>query len=444
MPEHHPLDLFDPAAVEVAPLPAAEVRRLGDRRRSRRRTTVTALGAATAVAVIVLGAAVASLPDRGRTPAPADPPPPTPSMTAPTATSIPEDFPIDATGSTPEAPPDTYLAQQLEFCGAAPLADLTPVDARSAQMAGGEMTTAVTLLLFDGVPAADRALADLLDGAAGCPREVTNVVGEVEVLPAGSGWPGRTIRTSYPEDARYVHAVQAGPAVLLSSWYVAATPPGLGLTQSRAAIAEPLAAMDELWDVPAWSPDGTGSPVPGASGTDIPDDFPLGLAHRDLTGDGGELLGPGPDVPGLEEERVCAAGLWQGPGTDRLAFASTGPAGYADVRELRTFATADDAAVQMQGLRAGLAGCDRESRGGTIVWTTYAEDTGYASITVGSTHEGSLGGVIYQVTRVGRAVLAISRSGEWSLETAPSGAAEVTEVTRQVAPELCPWTEAGC
>ena len=183
------------------------------------------------------------------------------------------------------------------------------------------------------------------------------------------------------------------------------------------------------------------------SGTDtvgIPDDFPLDVDHRDLTGDGGELLGPGPDVRGLAEEQVCASDLWKVPAADRLAFVSTGPE-YADVRELRTFATTADALAQMEERRASFAGCDREVREGTtILWTTYEEDTGYDSVTFSSTVEDSLGGGVFQVTRVGRAVLALVVGAEWSEGTAPGGAAELTAVTRRIAPEMCLFTEAGC
>lgn len=433
-------DHFDAGAVPVDPVPAAEVRRLGDRMRRRRRLVVTA-GTAAAVAAIAVGAAVVGQPGGGRTaPPPADTPSPRPSVTDPAVGAIPADFPIDTAGSQPEPPPGDHLARELRYCGEAPLAGVTTVDARSGQVAGGETSTAVTLLLLQDDDAAGRALRVLLDAAGNCREVVSNVVGEIEVLPRTTDWPGRTIRTTYPADASYVHAVQAGPALLLSSWYVAEAPLALGLVQSREDVAEQLAALDATWDVPGWSPpDGPGS------GEDTPIDVPLHLGAQDLTGDGGEVRGPGAEVPGLEDELVCGTRLWSAPGTGRLAFSSTGPAGYADVRELRTFGSAGEAVALMEELRGGFAGCDREVRGGTtLVWTTYPEDTGYDSVTFGSTVEDSLGGAVFQVTRVGRAVVAMMRSGEWALDTAPTGAAELTTVTRQITPEMCTFTEAGC
>ena len=452
MPEQDIFDRFDLGRVPVQPLPAAEVRRRGDRMR-RRRTVATTVGAAAAVAVIAIGGVLIGQPGGGdTTPPPVVTPTPTPSAPEPEPpTTIPERFPIDTEDSAPEPPPDDYLASELQYCGEKPLAGVETADARSAQMAGGEMSTAVTLLLFADEDRASRAMENLLGAAAACPEEVTNVAGEIAVLPESDAWPGRTIRTAYPADAKYVNVVQAGPALLLGSWYVAGTPVEEGLAESRATLAEPLAAMDELWDVPGWDAPGPGTPAGNSDGGDIPADFPIDWDAVDLTGDGGEMLGPGRKAQGVVEVSPCDRTVWPATGGERLAFTSTGPE-FHESRELVVLASAEEAVAAVAEVRATLDACPTEineqdpTSNPEQAWKRHDEDTGYEdSVTFSVTYtDGLPGGEVWQLTRVGRAILAVNVGGEVSLQSVTHHVDRLTDITTTVAPEMCTFTEAGC
>ncbi len=152
------------------------------------------------------------------------------------------------------------------------------------------------------------------------------------------------------------------------------------------------------------------------SAADIPADFPLDLDQVAMEGDGGEKLGPSPDETGLRDLELCGASVWT-TSTGRLASTATGPE-YADVRELRVYVSADEAAEQLTSLRDQLSGCLSEL---TEVRTIVDADTGYDSLTWTETYTEGLGGYVVQVTRVGRAVVGIARSGEYSPETVASG-----------------------
>lgn len=447
------------ATAPVTPPPPQAVRRRGDHLR-RRRTAAVSLGAAAAVAVVAVGGTLlVGGPDAAPPLPPADSPsgessptPPPESGTPPTR--IPAGFPLDA-GLAGAVVSGAAGMAALDYCGTTPLAGLEPVDVRTAGAHGGETAITRTLYLLESPRAAQAARTALTEAARDCSKSGADGrdSGDVVVHAAVDSWPGSTITEDFAHGAattepsvEVVHAVDRGAALLVTSTFGSWSGDlDTGVAQTREEIRPVVEAMAVFGD--AGEPSGEPADPPATElpeGSDIPAGFPLDLDHLDLTGDGGELLGPGPEVRGLEDEQVCAAGLWKLPGTDRLAFVSTGPE-YSDVRELRTFATADDAAAQMAQLRSSFAGCDREVRDGTtIVWTTYEEDTGYDSFTFSATVEGSLGGGVFQVTRVGRAVLAMAVGAEWSPETAPDGARDLTAVTRQVAAEMCLFTEAGC
>lgn len=169
-------------------LPAAEVRRRGDRMR-RRRTAVQALGAAAAVAVIASGGALAA----GVTssaPRPVDPAAPTtsaspsPTETTPAvASEIPEDFPVargidapegvdstdlqrdDATDQSWHALPCTGADQQVAFAG-----DERRTAARLVRVEGDFWAKSRQLLVYEDFAAAERAFTQLGRSLTACAK----------------------------------------------------------------------------------------------------------------------------------------------------------------------------------------------------------------------------------------------------------------------------------
>jgi hypothetical protein len=208
----------------------------------------------------------------------------------------------------------------------------------------------------------------------------------------------------------------------------------------RDAAPGPAGASPTPTEAPTVSPS-----APDPAGGTIPDDFPLDLDQEAMEGDGGEMLGPSAEAPGLRDLTLCGTSIWTVEPLERLASTATGPE-YADSRELRVYPTADDAAKQVADVRSLVAGCPEEQvdGGGILVHAPIDADTGYDSVTWGDTYTEGLGGGPVQVVRVGRAVLAVARGGEFAPETLPAGVAEVTDRTAAIAPAMCAFTETGC
>ena len=206
----------------------------------------------------------------------------------------------------------------------------------------------------------------------------------------------------------------------------------------------PAAAARLIGDEPAASP--TTSPDSTAGTGVIPDDIPLEVDMWDAGSDGEYHGAYRPDGEvvvevGLCGNRVWPLGHWEGPPvTDELATWATGPE-YSDTRDLITLPSAGDAVRVVQLVRDALDGCARE---GHTVWTVHDEDTGYDSVTFSATYDNSLGSSVYQVTRVGPAVLFTAGYGEGSIDTVDAAARTRTAITRKIAGHLCVLTAAGC
>ena len=226
----------------------------------------------------------------------------------------------------------------------------------------------------------------------------------------------------------------------------------LGAAASVALVAGVVLLLSSPADEVQSAPDAVSTrisptPVPTATPTateslglgDIPADFPLDVDQVAMEGDGGEMRGPSATETGLGDLQLCGTSVWT-TSTGRLASTATGPE-YADIRELRVYVTADEAAEQLTSLRDQLTGCHED---GPLRHAPIEADTGYDTVTWGDYYTDGLGGGPVQFTRVGRAVLGISLQGEFS-EASLDGAAEpVTELTLQIAASMCRFTEDGC
>ena len=181
-----------------------------------------------------------------------------------------------------------------------------------------------------------------------------------------------------------------------------------------------------------------------AATTAIPSDLPVALDQQDFTGDGGEVLGPSPDAPGIGEPDLCGTSVWTAEPIERLASTVTGPE-FADNREVRTYASAAEAVAEMSALRAALVTCPEEPNdGGTEFHTTYDDTTGYETLTYSDTIDYGLGGVLYQFVRVGNAVLATSTYGEYGQEIDRGTVRERTALATRIVGSLCVFTQKGC
>jgi hypothetical protein len=203
------------------------------------------------------------------------------------------------------------------------------------------------------------------------------------------------------------------------------------------------------------TPDRTEPAEPRRVVTAIPDDFPLAEGYPADTGSDQELVGPGADVPSLEEGvLVC----------DQVAYPTVDPAERLGAvfrqpedfrsRELTTYPDDATARQALTNLVEAHRACARESFGGTPESVTLTEvrqsqlgDDGYAvvrSYELGG--EPAIGLSQIQAVRVGNALLLSTTSNEGSGEPeAVDAAVRGEEAT--IAPlveAMCVFSEAGC
>jgi hypothetical protein len=244
-------------------IPAAEVRRRGDRRRRRQQTLAVAGSAAALAAVVAIPLAVAGggVLDRSDDVPPAEPEP-TPAV----VTTIPAGFPLSAgmgggSGLSPEQgplDPDAGHLSALQICGeevwSAQQAEdsLAASWSESGQTEGGEHRT---LVVYADEAAATQALATIDDSVAGCTESVDGRTETVPLEAPAAGADGTTFLTRFlnEEDGTLdgngdlYTAVQEGNALLLQRVYVLGVGDPAQMERSQALVQgwleEPVAAM---------------------------------------------------------------------------------------------------------------------------------------------------------------------------------------------------------
>src|SRR4051812_24992308 len=210
--------------------------------------------------------------------------------------------------------------------------------------------------------------------------------------------------------ARRAEPHPAGQVVLaLVSTLVLA---GCGGTASPVSGTAPSASRSTHLPTPAASPEAAG----------IPDDFPLG---RGLVADGEtRVTAPQRDVKGIRLEQQCWDSAWPGPVDDRLVVQQVGPE-LGVTRELAVYRDAATAETVGDRIRADAAHCHRlpatSKHDAMDVTLTGPAHTGNAHVVASFAETlsgGQPGGSVFVVTRVGRALLAVEDSGEWTHDSA--------------------------
>ncbi len=476
MPENdqfEPLDNF-PEGLHVNALPASEVRRRGDRMRRRNTALATVGGVVAAVVFIGVPVALTSGNDKDTV----DPAPPVPTETedpAPTQTwltEIPEDFPLadgfPETNGSDGSPTEVVDDPQYDGIGAC----------QTGVIPSGQVDTAGIVYTGESEDRASRTLVLLADdaAAAGFLAEVRELVQECPTSPMDNGedilesalvdvdvdlgTDGSLVVTQQVRaddgllsQLTVTAFAQTGNAVLVDSSYGAAggdqaveinTQNMVDRSDTtRAAMcvfsADPCSTGDQGTPDPE-----TSSSTPVENGTAaIPAGFPLAQGLDENAESGVE--GPGPDVEAAPVVDVCGTDVWAPSGVvERLAVSETGIE-YRETRELSTFISADEPAESVTQVREAVTACPR-IEGESYGYTTKALEgpEGYDSFTFGMVADEGLDGRVYQVTRVGSAVLVVSASGEMSESSLQPTADTLTEATLALAPRMCVFTEDGC
>jgi hypothetical protein len=466
MPEHDDLSPFTQGFTEgthVNPIPASEVRRRGDRMR-RRNTALAAVGGVVAAAVFI-GTPVALMNgnDDDRGPQPAPNPTVTDGAEPDWLTEMPDGFPVtegmvSGAGEATEGDLDAF-----PLCDSAYPRPQGSAHAETWFYSGdGESSTQRTFQLWPDDAAARESVETMVEAVQACPTQPTlggeAVVESRLVDYATDGDRSVTFAQQVREDDGLVSGLftvqvtVVGNAVLVNSNYGSAGGDeaigiAAGILEERSATtrgAMCVFAADPCSTTEV-TPDAENSAAPPVEETipAIPEDFPLA---RGLT-DGGDstVEGPGPDVEGAPVSDLCGSEVFVPSAmVQRLATVERGIE-YRQSRELFTFPTADEASESVTQVREAVTACPR-LEGDFYGYTTrvLAGVDGYDSFTWGYFADEGLDGGVFQVTRVGAAVLVVFAAGESSESSLQPTADNLSPVTLDLAPELCLWTEDGC
>jgi hypothetical protein len=469
MPENDPFEPLDnfPEGLHVNALPASEVRRRGDRMR-RRNTAVATVGGVVAAAVFI-GVPVALM--SGNDSDTVDPAPPAPTRTddpAPSEswiTEIPEDFPVTE-GMTDEGEPTEGDLDAIALCDTSYPTSRGTADSVTYFYSGdGESSATRVFQLWPDDAAAYRSIDQLEEAVQDCPQQPTaggDSVFETRLVDFDTGGDASLtfVRQVVGDDGLVsqldtVEVTQVGNAVLVD-WSYGAAGGDQAIDIATRILAERSATTRAAMCVfsadpcaggePVATPEGAGDGDPTAQGTDttaIPDDFPL-VQGMDDGGDS-DVEGPGPGVEGARVVDLCGTEVFAPSGmVARQAARETGIE-YLETREVMTFISADEPAEALTQVREAVSGCARIA-GEFYDWTPRLLEgpPGFDSVTWGFFADETLDGGVFQITRVGSAVLVLYAAGEMSEPSLQPTADSLTETTLALAPEMCLWTEGGC
>jgi hypothetical protein len=470
MPENDPFEPLDnfPEGLHVNALPASEVRRRGDRMR-RRNTALATVGGVVAAAVFI-GVPVALM--SGDDKDTVDPAPPIPSVTEDAQpgwlTEIPEEFPLadgfPETNGSDGSPTEVLDDPQYDGIGAC----------QTGAIPSDQVDTAGIVFTGESEDRSSRTLVLLADDAAAAAylEEVRELIRQCPTTPMDNGediYESALVDLDLGTEDSVVVAQQVrgddgllsqltvtefartGNAIYVEQSYGSAAGPqviGFETERLRERSARPLAAMCVFSADPCSmtevSPDPDTSSAPVESSTAaIPADFPLAQGMDDSADS--DVEGPGPDVEAGPVVDVCGTDVWAPSGiVQRLAARETGIE-YLETRELTTFISSDEPADSLTQVRDAVSACasiEGESYGYTT--KVLAGPDGYDSFTWGYFADESLDGGVFQLTRVGSAVLVLYAAGEMSESSLQPTADNLTETTLSLAPQMCLFTEDGC
>lgn len=469
------LENFDPGA-PMTPLPAAEIRRRGDRAR-RRRTTSIALGAAAAVAIVASASTliVGNRPDAAPPlSTPTSTPTPTPTPTGASepgnpSTRIPDE--IDLTLNLPANESGEAVRQvrgarglaEVNFCESSqPLKGDGRVDSVSTGASGPEYSELRELILYPELQGAERALDNLTDAAMDCPREESgpSSVTLHEVSTPALGEDATVVTATYETDsmlgpgAEIIQFVRVGKALLATSSYAEYDPQDLDPVRADAALA--VAPIIEQMCV--FSTDGCADgdePATPEAGTVIPQDFPLATGWPQRSEPGEEYGTTGPDSSiGIGDYSPCDAAPPAAEARDVLGADWRNPEDFRH-RALVSFPDAERAIAYQVAFLSVFRDCPEEVGPDGFTYLTDVRRTAVGgeswAIARTVTYQGSpaVGLDVIHVIRVGSALLFDSTSNEGGAGSDRDAQVDA-QVEEQIAgsaeavTSMCLFTDAGC
>ncbi|WP_203336943.1 hypothetical protein [Nocardioides limicola] len=449
---------FDPGPLP-RPLPAAEVRRRGDRLRRRRRLATTA---ATLAAVAVIAAPVAwyagGLSNQASPPLLTDPvetPTPTPTPVVPTLAVehliSTEDTEFGGAGEWSGGEPASEETHLLHPCQRSPFSALGAVGyVEAGWHVESTFTLTQTIAEFGSSAEARDARDRFVDWLLDCeqphdgeaPEPLDYTAGELVEVPLPVDGAAHLVDSTYRLDITEGgesfsrHRMVTGLAVVGSRLTV------LTSTMPEADYRwDPTQDMALMLGRAAEQLGGEAASHPWV--TAIPGDFPIDLGL--FTDGDGHVSGPSQDAEGADIRVVCGAGRYLDRWLDRVAVRSSGPE-YADARELLTFPDARTAQAELGDLRRAIEDCPTEGASPARVWTVHeGAQVGEETLIVSRTLDVGTGENVFLLTRFDNALLVLDAGGEWTLDsTVDAGIDDLVALADAFAPHLCQFLVDGC
>lgn len=429
----------------VNPLPAAEVRRLGDRRRARR-TAVSAVAGVTAVLAVAVPAALYAARDGGSRPPEV--------VETPTVTSIPDDFPLDRKAyafgpdGDRQGPAAGVEVQHALPCDAEPIASAPELDRLAFSNSGeGDFTDSRELLLFDDEATARSVLEETRRAVESCDDQAQDGIQLLWRLEtADTGHDSVTFTQGVPNElggATYQYT-RVGSAILTVQW----ASEGGGDVAEQTEITRAI-VPDMCVFTAEGCPDDSPSPSSTPTVKEIAADFPLadGFPEQSELGEEG-YTGPSRTLDPVTYD-LCGQPLPDPAFRDRLV------AGYESAedhrtRQLTTYADADAAVAASRAIIEAFRECATEGpdadgyvserevqdlRLGGESWAVLDR----ATMNGGETPFGST----LLVVRLGRAVIIEDHGGHAGYPTT-DGIQELSERLATPIAAMCAFTVAGC
>ncbi len=475
------LQNFDPGA-SMMPLTGGEIRRRGDRLR-RRRTALSVVAAAVAVAAIATPIAVLGN-DGDQAVGPAEPDRTT--QTPPTTEPEPTSTLLGADDLVPRPGRTAWTVSDDDF----PVLGCQPIDAGGLEALGatlnevrfgadvdlagqpgasvepGPPTARVgnAVLDFDTPKQASAAFNTLFDWLIRCDdlgdeRQTTDEgvleQGNVPVADGEALWLlFRVMDTdvcAWRDGCDGFSLERQGIArfgsrlVVLSLTDVGGPVDPVGLQEDMASTfpkAITRAGGEVTGEVTIDSANQGGEFDPGA----FLDDVPLDDGLVAMEGDGGEKIGPGPDVASIEfAEGSCLSEVWPAPtALDKRAVSVSGPE-YFEVREIAVFESSEAAATALEAVRQAVGRCPEvpsDIEGNDLTYTEVPDRLAENTITFSALFEtGLTGNSLYSFGQFGNVVIGEQRIGEWSGSSANAAASDLLEAMLKVRNAVCDLTD---
>jgi hypothetical protein len=420
------LENFSIPGPPMNPLPAAEVRRRGNRIR-RRNNALATVGGLAVVAIIATPFALAA---GGGTQSEQ----PVGPLTQPPngwMQTIPAEFDLTAGYPDDTEQTDAFTFDVDGICGSpgwafdapTPGVDGLGADASDPNTDGGASRA---LVLYEDGQTAERSLVALQEAVEACPTDPNGrgLPLDNEVVSSSSDsfvFTNQARDGELLSDLTVYQAVRSGNALYLATAHTSAGgSQAMGVVDNLLTSSAPVVDQLCTFSVEGCSPDEEPSEAveePTGLTGEIPDDFPLekGLPTSQENGEVG-LEGPSHDldlaVYNVENSvRACGAAPTGLPEPVDTLYAGYRGLSEGILRQLMTFASVEDAQAYVDGVIAPFAACpeDTDGRGVSKVYEVTQPDLGDAtSVSTMRVEVDGEPGIGYQVvalTRVGQAVV---------------------------------------